>query len=103
MLLHVGGNMIKMQKVIKVGNSLAVTLDRDFVAKTGIVAGDLMAASYKPEKKVLSMAQSKTALKGKLTTEKESIVSSKVTPELEEWMDSFLERNKEAMEALKDL
>ena len=95
--------MIKMQKVIRVGNSLAVTLDKSFVAATQLKAGDQMAASYKPEKQVVSLAKSKQSLKGKLNSEADAVVSSKITPELQEWTENFISENKEALEELADL
>ncbi len=97
--------MIKYQKVIKVGNSLAVTLDQGFIAQAGIIAGDTLAASYKPEVKLFSMTQSKNNLNRKSSSvnEAKSVVSSKITPELEAWTENFLHENKIALEALKDL
>ena len=90
--------MIKYQKVIKVGNSLAVTLDRGFVQKTGIKAGDQMAASYKADRELVSMA---TSLKGvEVVDETEVVVASKITPELESWTKAFLSRNELALKEL---
>ena len=96
--------MIKYQKVIKVGNSLAVTLDSDFVKKTGIKAGDQMAAAYKPDIRIFSMADSISALdSGGNTSEPASVLAGKINPELEAWTDNFLQENREAMIRLKDL
>lgn len=97
--------MIKMQKVIKVGNSLAVTLDREFVRATKLTAGQTIAASYKIEKGVVSLAPSKQNLQGKgvsalLESEKKAVVSGKITPELQKWTDNFIKENKEALEKL---
>lgn len=97
--------MIKYQKVIKVGNSLAVTLDQAFVQQAAIKAGDNLAASYQPDKRLFSMSQSKNGVQGAgvLNNEAKAILSAKITPELESWTDSFLKENQEALEALKDL
>lgn len=96
--------MLKTQKVIKVGNSLAVTLDKDFVTKTGIQAGDGLVADYDAKHQFVSVSKSAngntTAAK---VSKKRAIVAGKITPELEAWTDKFLEKNEEAMIALKDL
>lgn len=97
--------MIKYQKIIKVGNSLAVTLDADFVKQTGLKAGDTMAASYKPDHKVLSLAESADHSFGAslIDTESEATLAGKITPELQQWTEEFLADNKEAMDKLKNL
>jgi len=97
--------MIKYQKVIKVGNSLAVTLDQAFVQQTNMKVGDRLAATYRPDMKLFSMADMKSGVsdKAKAQNESRAIVSGKITPELEQWTDNFLKENKEALEALKDL
>jgi antitoxin component of MazEF toxin-antitoxin module len=97
--------MIKYQKVIKVGNSLAVTLDQVFLQQTGIQVGDTLAAAYKPENKLFSMSQAKNGVLGKVASENETsaLISGKITPELEDWTENFLRENNEALKALKDL
>lgn len=97
--------MITRQKVIKVGNSLAITLDREFVIKTGIKAGDEMAVVYKPEKGVLSAAQSAEQVteSGMVKEEKTAYVTGKVTPELKEWTERFIQENEEALKKLAEV
>lgn len=97
--------MIKYQKVIKVGNSLAVTLDQSFIQQTGLQVGDSLAATYRPEMKLFSMADVKNGVSetSRIKNESKAIVSGKITPELENWTDNFLKENKVALEALKDL
>jgi antitoxin component of MazEF toxin-antitoxin module len=95
--------MIKTQKVIKVGNSLAVTLDKKFVQLANIEPGQPLAVVYTPEKGLLSMAKSEKALMVKDQSEKAAYVTGKITPELKEWTDTFLLENEEAMKKLKDL
>ena len=95
--------MIKYQKVIKVGNSLAVTLDPRFVAQADLNVGDQLAASYKHKDGVISLAKTSKSLEGKLLSEKEAIVSAKVTPEFQQWVEHSLLEDSEAMEKLKDL
>lgn len=106
-------NSLKYQKIIKVGNSLGVTLDRDFVTKTGIQAGDQMAVSYDADEKVVSFAAADSSMATTLgdkpmsqheyETFKKSKLASKITPELEAWVEKFLEENKEAMDKLANL
>lgn len=95
--------MIKYQKVIKVGNSLAVTLDPRFVAQAELNVGDQLATSYKSQAGVISLAKSSKSLEGKLHSEEEAIVSAKVTPEFQEWVEQSLLEDAESMEKLKDL
>lgn len=97
--------MIRMQKVIKVGNSLAVTLDNRFVQQKAVKAGTSLAVSYKPEKGLISMALSKDDLQSKYMVNEEAItyMAGKITPELEQWTKKFLVENQEAMKQLADL
>jgi antitoxin component of MazEF toxin-antitoxin module len=62
--------MIKTQKVIKVGNSLAVKLDKKFVQLAKIEPGQPLAVVYAPEKGLMSMAKSEQALMVKDKSEK---------------------------------
>lgn len=99
--------MIQMQKVIKVGNSLAVTIDKKQAQLMKIEPGQSMAVVYKPEKDIISMSQTKKGVSALTTTHKaaenEAVMAAKITPELKEWTDAFLEENKEALERLADL
>jgi len=100
---------LKYQKILKVGNSLAITLDRDFVTQTGVAAGDQVAVNYQPDEKVVSYAPVKdngamrVADKATGKYEAKAKLASAVTPELEEWTKKFLEENKESMKKLANL
>lgn len=100
---------LKYQKIIKVGNSLAITLDRDFVVQTGVKHGDQVAVNYQSDQKVVSYAPVNSpgaigvAEKAVQKYEAKAKLASAVTPELEAWVDNFLEENKEAMEKLANL
>jgi antitoxin component of MazEF toxin-antitoxin module len=100
---------LKYQKIIKVGNSLAMTIDKDFVAQTGIKVGDQVAVNYQPDAKVVSYAPvansgaSVLAEKAVSGYEAKSKLASAITPELEAWTKKFLEENKEAMKKLANL
>jgi hypothetical protein len=97
--------MIQIQKVIKVGNSLAVTLDIKFIQKAGIVAGQEMAVVYKAEKGIMSLAKSSMGVSdtGIVAEEKAAYMTGKITPELEEWTKKFLIENQESMKKLANL
>jgi antitoxin component of MazEF toxin-antitoxin module len=100
---------LKYQKIIKVGNSLAITLDRDFVNKTEIKAGDEVAVNYQPDQKVVSyapVAHNGAAKVSDAPNQKYQAgakLASTITPELEAWVENFLEENKEAMKKLANL
>lgn len=99
---------IKYQKIIKVGNSLAVTLDRDFVTQTGIKHGDQVAVNYEPEQKVVSYApvESSGAMGVAEPMEKynaKAKVAAVVTPEFQEWVEKSLEEDKESLKKLANL
>jgi antitoxin component of MazEF toxin-antitoxin module len=94
-----------MQKVIQVGNSLAVTIDKKQAQLMKIEAGQPLAVVYKPEKGLMSFAKSKNEISEDMVTPEESkaVVAGKITPELEQWTKRFLLENKEAMEKLANL
>lgn len=97
--------MIQMQKVIKVGNSLAVTIDKKQAQLMKIEPGQSMAVVYKPEKGVMSLATSAHNLSEiqLVAEEKQAYVSGKVTPEFRDWVEKSLEEDQEAMKRLADL
>jgi hypothetical protein len=101
---------IKYQKLIKVGNSYAVTLDSEFVRRHHLKVGEPMTATYKTDQSVVSFVPTdqpelvKAITQSTLSkTEKTSKLASTVTPELEEWMNDFYTENREAMEILSKL
>lgn len=95
--------MIKYQKVIKVGNSLAVTLDPKFISQVNIQVGDELAASYTSETGVISLAKTAKKLARKKSTEKSAVISARVNPEFQQWVEQSLKEDEEAMVKLKDL
>ncbi|OGV95582.1 hypothetical protein A2W24_06820 [Microgenomates group bacterium RBG_16_45_19] len=94
-----------MQKVVKVGNSLAVTLDSKQAALMNIKVGQELAMVYKADKGVISLSQTKAGLSGEVVrkSEKAAVLAGKITPELKQWTDRFLLENDEAMKKLADL
>ncbi|MEO8581999.1 MAG: AbrB/MazE/SpoVT family DNA-binding domain-containing protein [Patescibacteria group bacterium] len=100
---------LKYQKIIKVGNSLAITLDSDFIVQTGVKAGDQVAVNYQPDQKVVSYSPvadngvMKVADGGAVEYEAKSKLASAITPELEAWTKKFLKENKESLKKLANL
>lgn len=98
--------VIKTQKVIQVGNSYALTLDKKFVDQQGIKPGDELVARYSVRNKIVSFGTPAMTLKDSphLTPdEQQTYVASQVTPELKAWTDDFLSENQEALEELANL
>jgi len=103
----------KIQKVIKVGNSYAVTLDSKFVDENQIKAGDQIVGSYSkshvayavPGNQPMTLKDSAGLEYGKKLskTEKRAIMHSKVTPEFVSWVDKNLEKDKNILEELANL
>lgn len=98
----------KTQKIIKVGNSYALTLDKKFVDKNRLKIGEPMVAQYSATSSAMSFSRpedlAKTKPQGKLTKEeKRTVLNSQITPELREWTDNFLKENAEAMQELANL
>lgn len=102
----------KTQKVIKVGNSYAVTLDSKFVEENELQAGDQIVGSYSASHVAYAAPASHLTLKDgsdlkhgkKLTkTEQRAVMHSKVTPEFMDWVDKNIEEDKEVLEKLANL
>ncbi len=99
---------IKQQKVIKVGNSYAVTLDKKLAGALQICDGDPLIARYSERSRVISFTKpspnTKQANPQQLTRDEQATyVLGQVTPELAEWTEQFLKKNNEAMETLANL
>lgn len=102
---------IQTQKIIKVGNSLAVTLDKQFIDQSGLKCGDHIVMRYDETtpSAVLSIKDRgenmyTTRSATKLTKqEKMKNLSSEITPEFRSWVETFLKDNKESMEKLANL
>jgi putative addiction module antidote len=77
------------QKVIKVGNSLAVTIPQSFVKKANIKAGQNVYLKENDEYKTLE-----------IHTDEVHDAPPSLTPEFKEWLDSF---NKKYKTALREL
>ena len=67
-----------IQKVIRVGNSLAVTIPKKTLEEKNLKVGDLVQVDLEPTKKS----------------------RSKVTPDFINWVDKYIEKNRPALEEL---
>ncbi|MBF8249769.1 MAG: SpoVT-AbrB protein [Candidatus Levybacteria bacterium] len=76
-----------LQTVMQVGNSLAVTLPKQFVDGKKIKAGQKVIVDADID---LSMVQIRT----------ENSVSPKLTPEFKQWLDKFNDRYKKGLTQL---
>lgn len=98
---------IKYQKIIKVGNSYAVTLDSDFIKRNNLKVGEAMAATYRTDKPGVSFVSSDQeknfSPQEMQETFKKSTLAAQITPELQDWVEEFYKENKEAMEELANL
>lgn len=100
--------VVKKQKIIKVGNSLAVTLDRKFVNEHALSAGQVLTASRLigsgmislglPE--VVEAVGSQDKIK---KSQRKALVATKVDKSFREWVDKSLDEDAEAMKRLADL
>lgn len=98
---------IKNQKIIKVGNSYAVTLDKEFVDRCQMKDGSDLIAKYDEDTASVTFATPDTyaASQGRplQLAEKKAVYTTKVNSELEEWTDKFLKENAQALEELANL
>ena len=99
---------LKTQKIIKVGNSYAVTLDKEFLDQNSLHDGGILIAQYDASSAHVSFTTpdhlAAQNIHGRLShEEKKAVLASKITPELEEWTENFLKENKEALEELANL
>lgn len=97
----------KTQKLIKVGNSLATTLDPQFLRQAGIKAGDSLSLHYAADGAYATLIPAKTVNKMEKMkvnkAEREAVLMSKVTPEFQTWVEKSLEEDAEALKKLANL
>ena len=92
----------KLQKIIKVGNSYAVTLDSEFVKEQGFDKNPSIMVRYANKAGVITAGnKDKISINGWLTEdERKGYIASKVTEEFRDWVDKTLVDDAEAMEKL---
>ena len=79
------------QKIIKVGNSFAVTIPKSFVNEAGFKSGDEV------------IVESDKDLKLMVVKPAGSPIQTKTTPEFKAWLDDFNKKNKKALQELAKL
>lgn len=88
----------KTQKLIKVGNSYAVTIDKQFVQQH---------FSSQPQAEIkIDMDRGEFSVRPAIASGSRNVkhaLSEKITPELQQWTQKFLRDNKEALEKLANL
>ena len=77
-----------IQKIIRVGNSVALTIPHEFLKETGLKAGDELAV------------ETYSALKMFLAKPKDQAKSKSLTPEFKEWLDKFIKDYKPVLQKL---
>lgn len=79
------------QKIIKVGNSFAVTIPKSFVNEAGFKSGDEV------------VVESDKDLKLMVVKPVGSPIQTKITPEFKAWLDDFNKKNKKVLQELAKL
>lgn len=98
---------IKNQKIIKVGNSYAVTLDKEFVDRCQMKDGSELIAKYDEDTASVTFATPDTyaASQGRplQLAEKKAVYTTKIDKDFIEWVDKTLEEDKEALRELANV
>lgn len=83
--------MTKLQKVIKVGNSLAVTIPKEMLAQVHYKAGQMV------------VIESDNGL-GVLVVKPKSLMKNKMAnPEFKDWLDEFTAKNAKLLKKLANI
>ena len=77
------------QKVITVGNSLAVTIPKDSAEKLKIKAGDIVEVSAHPSSQTLTVRMREAG-------------AADVNPDVITWANAFIEKNRKLLQRLSD-
>lgn len=83
--------MTKLQKIIKVGNSLAVTIPKDMLDRVHYKAGQMVVLESDNELGVL-LVKPKSLMKNKMAN-----------PEFKDWLDEFTEKNAKLLKKLSNI
>ena len=76
-----------LQKVIKVGNSVAITLPKDFLDNARVKAGDIVHVEVDKSTDVMVVSSKENPLMG-------------ISPDIAQWAAKFIKNN---LQALKEL
>src|SRR5688572_20171559 len=98
---------IKTQKIIKVGNSYAVTLDKEFIDRTQQKEGSPLIAKYDEDTSSVTFSKPATYAASQqrplMVAEQKAVYMTKITPDLQKWTEDFIKENAEALEELANL
>jgi hypothetical protein len=98
---------IKNQKIIKVGNSYAITIDKTFADRCRLQEGSELIAKYDEDTSSVTFATpdkyAASQPKPLGVAEKTAVYSSKIDPELRKWTEDFLKENEDALKELANL
>lgn len=83
--------MTYTQKIIKVGNSAAITIPREFLKETGLKVGDEMAL------------ETNNKLKYLFGKPKNEAGSNTLTPEFKSWLNSFVDEYRPILKKLANI
>lgn len=98
----------KNQKLIKVGNSYAVTVDPQFLKENKLEAGSVLTLRYASDGSFITLIPGKSTkqIEGspKLNqAEQAAVLESRVSPEFRLWVEKSLEEDAKAMKELANL
>lgn len=103
------GVVKKQQKIIRVGNSVAITLDKEYLNTFKVNVGDPVTVTYysgvpliklnPPDKHTETVVLHEDMVK----EEHGAYLASEITPEFRTWVQTSLEEDKEAMKDLAHL
>lgn len=93
-------NKIKTQKIIKVGNSYAVTLDKKFLDGSNLTVNDALVVEYGQDN-IHIRPQTPQELSPEERKERQKqVLASRIDPEFRDWVDQTIKDDKEVLEAL---
>lgn len=90
------------KKIIKIGNSYGVTLERSLLEKSNMKLGDPLTLRVEQGEIVISPVKKEKAKK-QVARERRTTLRSKISPELQQWTEEFLKENAQALEELAHL
>lgn len=99
----------KTQKLIKVGNSYAVTLDSEFVTHTKLQEKGYVTLQYNFDDETMAISVNEPptvqySAEPKLSqSDKRKNLAETLSPEYKKWLDNFMKENKEALNKLAHL
>lgn len=78
-----------LQKIIQIGNSFGITLSKQLLENVNLKAGDIVHVDKNEASNTLIISSKKNPLKG-------------MSPDIVEWTQKFISKNRQALEELAD-